>query len=196
MPSPSDALPDAELLARAAQGDREAVSRLYRRHAPRLTALASRILGSDSEAQDLLHDVFLEAWRAAESYSPERGTVEVWLSLRTRSRALDRLKSAGRRSSPKNSERPGDAGPVDRAGPEGTLDQARLRSMLCELPEIQAEVLYLGYFEGLTCAEIAERLQVPIGTIKSRTRLAITRLRDALAAPKDPSEETTHVARR
>jgi RNA polymerase sigma-70 factor (ECF subfamily) len=160
------------------QGDRSAVALLYQRHQAPLFGLARSLLRSATEAEDLLHDVFLEAWRRSADYSAERGSVRAWLILRTRSRALDRLKSAAR---PRGValELPTDTAPAD------AVDQQRLRELLAQMPEAQQQVVLLGYFEGLSSAEIGERLGIPIGTVKSRTRAALESLRTVLGNGHD-----------
>jgi RNA polymerase sigma-70 factor (ECF subfamily) len=179
--SVSAPLSDAELVARMVQGDRSAVALLYERHKLPLFALARGMLRSAAEAEDLLHDVFLEAWRRSADYSSERGSVRAWLMLRTRSRALDRLKSAGRRP-----EEPAERVPAEGVQlPDESVDQGRLRQLLERMPEAQRQVLLLGYFEGSSSAEISERLQIPVGTVKSRTRAALEALRDMLGKGHD-----------
>jgi RNA polymerase sigma-70 factor (ECF subfamily) len=173
-------LSDAELVARMVRGDRSAVALLYERHKLPLFALARGMLRSAAEAEDLLHDVFLEAWRRSADYSPERGSVRAWLMLRTRSRALDRLKSAGRRALDAASA-PDEPAQL----PGENLDQSRLRQLLERMPEAQRQVVILGYFEGLSSAEISDRLQIPVGTVKSRTRAALEALRDVLGRGHD-----------
>jgi len=156
------------------RGDRRAVAELYARHARALYALAHAMLKSPQEAEDLIHDVFLEAWHRSEDYSEARGTVRGWLLMRARSRALDRLKSSG-------SQRVVmvEACPLDDAT-AALGDQLRLRELLSRMPDMQREVLLLGYFEGLSSGEIAERLGIPTGTVKSRTRAALGALRASL----------------
>ncbi|MEY2934782.1 MAG: hypothetical protein RL033_5531, partial [Pseudomonadota bacterium] len=171
-------LDDVELVARMVRGDRTAVALLYQRHQAPLFGLARSLLRSAAEAEDLLHDVFLEAWRRSADYSAERGSVRAWLILRTRSRALDRLKSASRPHG-RPLEPPADTAPVE------TGDQQRLRELLAQMPEAQQQVVLLGYFEGLSSAEISERLGIPIGTVKSRTRAALETLRDVLGKGHD-----------
>jgi RNA polymerase sigma-70 factor (ECF subfamily) len=176
----SDADGDAALVARMARGDRPALGVLYERHAPRLLALLLKILGDRAEAEDLLHDVFLEAWRHAAEYSAERGTVSAWLALRTRSRAIDRRRSAPRaRSVPlEGSDLPERGDPT--ADPGRMHDQRRLGDVLSVMSADEREVILLGYFEGLSSTEIAERIGKPVGTVKSRTRSALEKLRGAL----------------
>jgi RNA polymerase sigma-70 factor (ECF subfamily) len=165
---------DVALVTRMAQGDRSAVAALYERHVSALFACALGMLRSRQEAEDLIHDVFLEAWRRAADYSAERGSVRAWLLVRVRSRALDRLKSAGRSRVVSDEQHPSAALPFS------VGDERRLRELLSRMPEAQQEVIILGYFEGLSTVEIAERLQIPAGTVKSRTRAALAALRTVL----------------
>ncbi|HET7539063.1 MAG TPA: sigma-70 family RNA polymerase sigma factor [Polyangiaceae bacterium] len=172
---------DPELLAGMARGDRAALAELYERHAPGLCALARQILGQRAEAEDILHDVFLEVWRHAADYSEARGSVWAWLAVRTRSRALDRRRSAPlkRRVELEALE----ASLCDaRQGPAS--DGVRVREALRRMSEPERQVLLLGYFEGLTSAEIAARFQIPVGTVKSRTRSALAKLRSWFALQK------------
>jgi RNA polymerase sigma-70 factor (ECF subfamily) len=169
---------DAGLVARMARGDRSAVADLYERHAGRLLALAQSMLRSRQEAEDLIHDVFLEAWRRSSDYSVERGSVRSWLLLRTRSRCLDRIKS-GRRATLSESPEEHAALPLVSDHADGA-DQDRLHQILSQMPEPQQQVILLGYFEGLSTAEIAVRLGIPAGTVKSRTRAALSSLRTVL----------------
>ncbi|MBK9033007.1 MAG: sigma-70 family RNA polymerase sigma factor [Myxococcales bacterium] len=169
---------DVALIRAMAGGDRAALAALYDRHAPVLMALALRILKHRGEAEDLLHDVFLEVWRAAKDYDGKRGRVRTWLVIRMRSRALDVVKSArvARRSS--------DDEVVERVvaddDPSAGADRARVRAALAEVPAEQRAVLELAYFDGLSCAEIAGKLAVPIGTVKSRLAAGLAKLRTTL----------------
>jgi RNA polymerase sigma-70 factor (ECF subfamily) len=171
---------DAALVARIARGDRAALSLLYSRHAGRLLAVVLRILRERGDAEDVLHDVFLEAWQKAGTYSGERGTVAAWLSLRARSRALDRQRSAPRARAV-SLEALGNDGPSDPSVDQARIrDQKRLGQAFDVMTADEQEVLVLGYFEGLSSSEIAERLGMPVGTVKSRTRSALAKLRVAL----------------
>ena len=167
---------DAALVAAIAEEDSAALAKLYERHAGVLLGLALRIVRERREAEDLLHDVFLEAWRSAKDFDPKRGRVRTWLAIRMRSRALDLQKSA------RVSRNAGDAGlevvPDDseRVSP----DHARVRAALAQLGEDQRRVLELAYFEALSCSEIAERIRIPIGTVKSRLSAAMAKLRASL----------------
>lgn len=165
-----------------ARGDSGALAELYDRYAARMLALAQRIVGRGAEAEDVIHDVFLEAWRHSADYDNGRGSVKSWLLLRTRSRSLDVQKSA--RVS-KQASGLDDAWLSELADPTrdttAGADQARLRGVLVALPPEQREVLLLGYFEGLSSSEMAERIGVPIGTVKSRVAAALSALRGALS---------------
>ncbi len=179
--------PDDVALVRAmARGDASALGVLYDRHAPVLLALAQRIVGARAEAEDLVHEVFLETWQKAASYDAERASVRAWLLLRARSRCLDLKKSArvARRS-------PVDASALDELSDPSALaaispDRGRIRAVMLSLPREQQSVLLLGYFEGLSSSEIASALSIPIGTVKSRTAAALAALRSALASEGAP----------
>jgi RNA polymerase sigma-70 factor (ECF subfamily) len=191
-PPPDDA-EDEVLVAAMVAGDRAALATLYERHASLLLGLALRIVRERREAEDLLHDVFLEAWRTAKDFDPKRGRVRTWLAIRMRSRALDLQKSA------RISRNTGDGGlellvdEADAASP----DHGRVRSALAALGSDQRRVLELAYFEGLSCTEIAERVAIPVGTVKSRIAAGLDRLRSGLlttgttATPRTARSEKT-----
>jgi RNA polymerase sigma-70 factor (ECF subfamily) len=172
---------DVEWVHSAARGDRAALAALYDRYAPYLLALGHRILGDRREAEDVLHDVFLEVFRVAGQYEEARGTVRAWLLMRMRSRCLDRRKAPGvRRVVAMEQERLPEVRRGSEEDPLLAPDRAAVRTALDALPEDQRTVLVLGYFEGLSSSEIAERLSLPIGTVKSRVAAAIGKLRSAL----------------
>jgi RNA polymerase sigma-70 factor, ECF subfamily len=176
---------DPLLVLRMARGDRSALSVLYTRHAPRLLALTVAILRDRGEAEDVLHDVFIEAWKSAATYAEERGTVSAWLSLRARSRAIDRKRAPGRSRSV-SLEASGQPVGVDPGlEPARMGDHDRLARALSALSPEEQEVILLGYFEGLSSSEIAERISKPIGTVKSRTRTALGKMRGELD-PREP----------
>lgn len=177
---------DEELVRASANGDTAALAALYDRHAPLMLGLARRIIGGRPEAEDVVHDVFVEAWRHAADYDEQRGSVKAWLLLRTRSRAIDFRKSAGvARTVPV-----GDGAWLSLlADPRGSdseaPDRARLRRLVSGLNSEQREVLLLGYFEGLSSSEIALRVGIPIGTVKSRVAAALGALRLALTDQRE-----------
>jgi RNA polymerase sigma-70 factor, ECF subfamily len=171
---------DCSLVAAMARGDRLALAALYDLYAPILVALVRRILGSRQEAEDVVHDVFLESWRRAADYDQTRGSVRTWLALRARSRALDRKKSAAVQRTV-SSDHGAAIAPAAAEDTSNAPDCARLRRALIALPVEQRTVLLLGYFEGMSSSEIADTVGVPIGTVKSRVAAALARLRAAIA---------------
>lgn len=180
-----DRASDQAALTRMAQGEGDAVAELYDRHARPVYSLALRILGDVPEAEDVVQEVFSQAWRQASRYNTSRGAVAAWLLMLARSRAIDRLRA--RRARPKGDfdERVADnlvdtGLPVDSQVISGE-QIARVRAALDELPMLQKLAIELAYFEGLTHAEIAARLEQPLGTVKTRIRLALMTLREVLA---------------
>jgi RNA polymerase sigma-70 factor, ECF subfamily len=179
----ADAGGDVSLMAALAAGDRQALGQLYDRQGPLLLALGLRILGDKAVAEDVLHDVFLEAWHHAREFDPTRGTVRAWLVTRMRSRCLDRRATVTRQQRlAEDAARQQDATapPDDSSGP---VDGARVRSQLGALPPDLGTVVELAYFDGLTSSEIARRLQIPIGTVKSRMARALESMRQGLLGP-------------
>ncbi|MEI9954411.1 MAG: sigma-70 family RNA polymerase sigma factor [Pseudomonadota bacterium] len=173
---------DEALVRAIATGDSQALAALYDRHAPLMLGLARRIVLGKPEAEDIVHDVFVEAWRRAADYDENRGSVKAWLLLRTRSRAIDFRKSAGVARTVPTGDGDWLARLADpRANDSEAPDRARLRQLLSGLNDEQREVLLLGYFEGLSSSEIATRVGIPIGTVKSRVAAALSALRLALA---------------
>jgi RNA polymerase sigma-70 factor, ECF subfamily len=165
-----------------ANGDTRALAALYDRHAPLMLGLARRIVGGKPEAEDIVHDVFVEAWRRAADYDESRGSVKAWLLLRTRSRAIDFRKSAGVSRTVPTGDGAWLASLIDPRGDDSEApDRTRIRRVLVSLNVEQREVLLLGYFEGLSSSEIAATLSIPIGTVKSRVAAALSALRQALA---------------
>lgn len=184
---PSEVIVDDALIVQVARGDRAALGDLYDRHVGVMAALATRILGDARDAEDLVHDVFVEAWQRAGDFDPSRGSVRTWLLIRVRSRCLDRKRSpAVRRRQAMPAE---DAlGAATRDHGEASVDGKRLRAALEALSPDQRGVLVLAYFEGLSSTEIAERLDIPVGTVKSRVSAAMSKLRERLCveAPITP----------
>ena len=172
---------DEALVRAIATGDTRALAALYDRHAPLMLALSRRIVIGKPEAEDIVHDVFVEAWRRAADYDENRGSVKAWLLLRTRSRAIDFRKSAGVARTVPTGDGDWLAASADpRADDSEAPDRARLRQLLSAMNAEQREVLLLGYFEGLSSSEIATRVGIPIGTVKSRVAAALAALRFAL----------------
>jgi RNA polymerase sigma-70 factor (ECF subfamily) len=129
---------------------------------------------------DVVHDVFLEAWRRASGYDPARGTVRAWLLVRLRSRALDRHRAASGAPVPIDSIGQLEERAAEAEDPALAPDRAAVRRALETLSDEQRAVLELGYFQGLSSSEIALRTGIPIGTVKSRVATALARLRAGL----------------
>jgi RNA polymerase sigma-70 factor (ECF subfamily) len=176
---------DHAALARMARGEGDAVAELYDRHARPIYSLALRILGDATEAEDIVQEVFSQAWKQAARYSASRGAVGAWLLTLARSRAIDRLRAKRARPGDVSDERVAgqlvDAGPTADSLVLSSEQVARVRAALDELPLLQRAAVELAYYEGLTHAEIADRLEQPLGTVKTRIRLAMMKLRDVLA---------------
>jgi len=171
---------DINVVQRLAAGDRDAVAELYDRHAARIMGLAIRIVRNSSDAEDVVQEVFSQAWRTAPNYQPARGSVAGWLLMMARSRAIDRLRSRQPRRDvddrPDLDGLPADVAPVSEQL-IASQQVAHVREAMTALPVEQRTALELAYFEGLTQSEIAERTQTPLGTVKTRIRTALTSLR-------------------
>ncbi len=172
---------DADLVQAVATGDRQALAALYQRHATGLRRLAQRLLRStEAEAEDLLHDLWIEVWHRAGDFDPARGSVQTWLRTRLRSRALDRLRAAPRQHEQGGLVLNSRVGPRLSTDSSAAADRAVVGIALAELPAEQREVMALFYRGGLTADEIAEQTGLPLGTVKTRLRAARLKLRDAL----------------
>jgi len=177
---------DRDLMKRIASGDREAFRRLFRRYAPTGMSLAHRVLRQPHLAEETVQEAFLSVWRNPGGYDAERGSVRAWLMSTVHHRAVDlvRREEAQRRRS---EEAILDAGgvtedPADLVVEEIGLPQERaaVRGALDDQPPEQRQVIELMYFEGMSQSKISERLGLPLGTVKSRTLLAMRRLRASL----------------
>ncbi len=172
---------ERELVRRLVDGDKPALSQLYKRLGPTAFALALRLLGSWREAEDVLHDVFIEAWQKVHTYDPRRGSVRSWILIRTRSRALDRLRSPARtRSSSLDEMHDGQRPVLESEDPAGAADRSAVRAAVAALPQSKREVLEMAYFGGLSSTEISKDLGIPVGTVKSRVRAGLVELRRRL----------------
>ncbi|QEH39248.1 ECF RNA polymerase sigma factor RpoE (plasmid) [Aquisphaera giovannonii] len=169
-----------DLIAAVARGDRQALERLYDRYAPIVHSVGLRILGIRADADDVVQEVFLQVWRRAETYRPDRGSPECWILTIARNRALAKMRAAN--TMKKGLEtlrlRPRPTGVESASGPVVRAESATaVRTALAGLPDEQRRALELAYFEGLTQSEIAARLGEPLGTVKTRIRLGMERLR-------------------
>lgn len=176
---------DRAILDRVAAGDQSALAALYDRHGRSVYSLACRIVTDRADAEDVVQDVFTQAWRQASRYDHRRATVAGWLLMMTRARAIDRVRARSARpatSSAADTSLPElpDPGPGIEAEAITTQSAERLRQALGELPDAQRRAIELAYYEGLTQADIAETMKEPLGTVKTRMRLALQKLRAAL----------------
>jgi RNA polymerase sigma-70 factor (ECF subfamily) len=185
---------DRELVRRMSAGDTQALARFYERWSRPIHALVTRLLRDPDDADDVVEDTFYQAWRQASRYQSSRGAVSTWIVTIARSRALDRLRSRRRlREEPLTPvallDEVSDAVFPDPAtGAEEAERRERVAAALKELPPEQREVLELAYFGGLSQTEIAERTGQPLGTVKTRTRLAGQKLRERLAPLRGGTE--------
>ena len=172
------------LITRIAAGDRDAFSRFYDLLAPTAFGLIRRVLRDPETAAEVLQEVFWQVWREAPRYDPERGSPEAWLVTRARTRAIDRLRSIRRRDRTfvapvDDSVAQSGEGPAENPA-VAAEERGLVRTALAQLPEPQRRVIELAFFDGLTQSEIAARLGEPLGTVKTRARLGLERLRGAL----------------
>ncbi|MGC5075589.1 ECF RNA polymerase sigma factor SigK [Agrococcus sp. DT81.2] len=172
-----------QCLVRAAEGDQRAFAELYDASSSRVFGLVLRILVDRAQAEEVAQEVYLEAWRQAKRFDPDRGAAISWLLQIAHARAVDRVRAS-------QSQRDRDARigvrdtpvPVDTVAEhaEVALESARARKALRELSDPQREAIELAYFDGLTQTEIAERVGAPLGTVKTRLRDGMVRLRGIL----------------
>jgi len=198
--SPQAADTDAALVARMATGDEQALGALYDRYATTIHTLAYYLLGQADEAEDAVEETFWQAWREAARYDASRGAVSTWLSTIARSRALDRQRASRRRAedpldtTAATSPDAGDRADAMAPAPDPQRDaesSERARDIavaLARLPAEQREVIELAYFGGLSQSEIASRTSLPLGTVKTRARLALEKLRAPLAQHREGAQ--------
>jgi RNA polymerase sigma-70 factor (ECF subfamily) len=164
----------ASLIRRLRSGDHKALGEFYDQYAGLVNGLAIRILRDPAEAEDTVQEVFVQVWKQAARFDPSRGTPQAWLCTMARTRALDRLRKRTSRR-----EEPEEAAPAANPAPRNE-EALAVRRALDGLPQDQRRALELAYYEGLTQSEIAERLAEPLGTVKTRIRTAMIRLRGVL----------------
>jgi len=174
-----------ELIRRIASGDQDALGQLYDSTNRAVFGLILRVLNEPAGAEEVTLEVYTQVWRQASNYDPSRGTPSAWLLTIARSRAIDRFRSTDqtrRRQEPLSTV---ETARASGASPEeNAVDAERreiVRAALDTLPPEQRNVIELAYFSGLSHSEIAAKCSLPLGTVKTRTRLAMLRLRSALA---------------
>ncbi|TYL54392.1 sigma-70 family RNA polymerase sigma factor [Agromyces mariniharenae] len=182
-PSPASRPTVDALLGRVGRGDRDAFGELYDETSPRVFGLVRRLVVDPAQAEEVTQDVYLEIWQNASRFDAAKGSAVGWLFTIAHRRAVDRIRSA--QAAHDRDLRVGARDldvPVDTVAEaaETSIEHERVRGALGELTEVQRECVALAYYGGLTQAEIAERLDVPLGTVKTRLRDGMIRLRNAL----------------
>jgi RNA polymerase sigma factor (sigma-70 family) len=179
---PLTVLDDLSLLSKIVQRDQSALSALYDRYARVLYAMAYKSLRSTEESEEIVLDVFSQVWRIADRYDPTKARVDSWLFMLTRSRVLDRLRKLQRAAAPpmfvdlvENQSQSVSVDPVEAAVVLERRD--RVLTMLKALPDEQRRVIELAYYQGLTHVQIAEQTGMSLGTVKTRIRLGLSKLR-------------------
>jgi RNA polymerase sigma factor (sigma-70 family) len=186
--APDDA--DRAALARIAAGELGALEELYDRYRTMAYSIAYRITADATLAEDVVQDGFLGAWRNAGRYVEGRGSVKTWLLSIVHHRAVDAVRRRRPASQlPEPDVPPPDALRLPDVWPEvaGRLDRSEILAALATLSDVQREAIELAYFGGLTQQEIAERTRTPLGTVKSRVRLGMLALRQALVGQPEPA---------
>ena len=170
--------PWAPWIRAIADGDSSALAALYDASSSVVFGIAFRMLGDRADAEEVALDVYKYVWRSANSYDGSRGSAAAWLIMLTRSRCVDRIRA---RESRERAEEPARLqAAVSVMNPAAAHQASEVRKALASLPPEQAEVLELAYFSGYSHSELAERTGLPLGTVKTRVRLGLSRLRDLL----------------
>jgi RNA polymerase sigma-70 factor (ECF subfamily) len=180
-------LTDLELLEHISNQDRDALATLYERFGRRVFSLAVRILSDSVSAEEVTQDVFMSVWRRGATYVSKKGKFTTWLFSIAHNRTIDELRKRRRDLSRTNDDiddhlnlKSGDVSPADATVAQS--EYAKIRAAMEDLPEEQKNVVELSYFKGLTQTEIAEKTGQTLGTVKTRMRLALKKLRKALSA--------------
>lgn len=175
---------DRSAVSRMTRGEPSAVGELYDRHGRAVYSLAVRMLTDPAEAEEVVQDVFTQAWRQADRYDAARAPVIGWLLVMARARSLDRLRAKRSRLSPTALDAaaidPLDPGPGQEIQAISGQEAERLRDALTVLSDGQREAIELAYYKGLSQTDIADELRQPLGTIKTRVRTGLLKLREAL----------------
>jgi len=174
------------LVRRIAQGEQAALGSLYDESSAMIYGLAMKMLADPQDAEEVVADVYAQVWRAAATFEVGRGSVSTWLVMLTRSRAIDRIRSRAERTRreqhmDEHFEATDQAAAPDEAA-EMNQQRRMVQSALTQLPSDQRRLIQLAFFRGLSHAELAEETGVPLGTVKTRIRLGMKKLRESLAA--------------
>ncbi len=169
---------DGELIERTGRGDRSAFEKLYKRYSRPVFGLALRRLGDRGRAEDAVQETFVSVWRSAGTYKPERGPGAPWLYGVARNAIVDRSRARNEPAAEAPDEASLERGPDEAA--EAAWLQWRIHRALETLPEREREVIALAYWSDLSQSEVADKLGIPLGTVKTRTRAALAHLADVL----------------
>lgn len=177
--------PDSKetLLARIATGDEAAFAALYDEIAPRVLGLVRRLLIDHAQSEEVTQEIFLEIWQNAPRYEPSKGGATTWIFTMAHRRAVDRIRSsqAGRDRDVRIGIRDYESDYDNVAGTvETTIENERVKKAMLQLTELQRQAITLAYYGGYSHSEVAEKLEIPLGTVKTRLRDGMIRLRDAL----------------
>ena len=179
-------LGDQRLLARAARGDVAAFGKLYDRYAPKVFGLLLRIVPRHADAEDVLQETFAKIWQAAAGYRPSRAEPWVWIGMIARSRALDHLRRQRRQRWESGGEPREPSADETAAAELSQREEAELvRGALAQIPAEQREPIRLSFYQGATHLEIAKQLGVPFGTVKTRIRLGMRAMEQALSRGRE-----------
>lgn len=173
----------ADLLKRSSRGDNEAFAAFYDLTSARAFGLAVRVVRDPAQAEEVAQEAFLEVWRTASRFQPERGSAIGWLLTIVHRKAVDRVRSAeaaSRRDNSFHQDNPAVAHDVTAEAAEASMEARRVRTALGDLTAVQREALELAYFGGYTHTEVASMLDLPVGTAKTRIRDGLIRLRDTM----------------
>lgn len=178
---------DEELLAGISRGDASSLAALYDRYAPRAFGLILQILKNQTDAEDVVQETFLQVWQQAGRYDSNKGKPAVWILLLARCRALDRLRKKQSKLVTLQNNLPVPPSPEPSADETALLNESQklICSALCTLSQEQQEPIRLAFYQGLTHVEIAEFLQLPLGTVKTRIRTGMQTMRTTLTARGD-----------
>jgi RNA polymerase sigma factor (sigma-70 family) len=170
------------LLREMGEGSAAAFEQFYERFSPLVFSIAVRMVGDRMEAEDLCHDIFLEVYRNAGQYDPQRGSVEAWLAVKTRSRCLDRLRRKKSERIQVWDELPerGETGVTTEETVLAKLERETVRSVMNNIPEAQRRAVYGMYVQSWSHRELSERMERPLGTVKSLIRYGLMNVRKQL----------------
>ena len=183
---------DIALMERIARCDQSALAELYQRYAPLVYSVAMRVLQNPASAEEVMQDTFVKVWREPQKWNPDMGRFINWIVTIARYTAIDRLRKE-RRQPPLSATALDD---IPLHATSGTIDEVLMNDLqlvhrlMDQLPAAQVEVIQLAFWQGMTHAEISERLQVPLGTVKSRLQLGLRKLRDLAAEKAEQASKT------